>query len=227
MRATVTLVLVAALLAVAASTAQAGFHPPRDCDSGTTIFRDGPVRLFRIAGSVDGEQAWRHYVCSPALRTPKRFNETSPGADEALSAFRRSGRRVAFVDTVIGGESFDQALGWVDLRTGRRRLTWIRDRDEGPTVLAVAADEHGGIAYLQDQFDDGAQRIGYARVRPDGRLAVPRPRTRVEDARVIPGSLAVSDGLITWTTRAGETGAVPTGSGTATHEQPPNPQRNP
>ena len=204
--------LAAALLAAAATTAHAGFERPRDCRSGKTLFRDGRVRLFEIEGTVAGEQAWRHYVCSARIRTPKRFNETSPGSDETLSTFRRSGRRVAYVTTVIGGESFDQAIGWVDVRTGLRRLAWIRDRDEGPTVLAVAADEHGGIAYLQDQFDDGAQRIGYARVRPDGRLAVPRPRTRVEDARVVPGSLAVSDGLITWSTRAGETGAVPTGT---------------
>ena len=210
MRATVTLLLAAAALAVAASPAHAGFEAPSSCRSGTTLFRDGPVRLFRIAGSVAGEQAWRHYVCSARIRTPKRFNETSPGSDETLSAFRRSGPRVAFVTTLSGGESFDQALGWVDLRTGRRRLAWIRDRDEGPTVLAVVADERGGLAYLQDQFDDGAERIGYARLRPDGRLAVPRPRTRVEDDRVVPGSLSVSDGLITWDTRSGRPGAVPT-----------------
>jgi hypothetical protein len=204
------LVLSIAAAAFAPSPAQAGFQPPRDCRSGTTIFRDGPVRLLRIAGSVDGEQAWRHYVCSATIRTPKRFNETSPGSDETLSAFRRSGRRVAYVTTVAGGESFDQALGWVDLRTGLRRLAWIRARDEGPTVLAVAAGERGGIAYLQDSFDDGAQRIGYARLRPDGRLAVPRPRARVEGSRVIPSSLAVSHGRITWETRAGESGSVAT-----------------
>jgi len=202
--------LVAAALAAAASPAQAGFEPPSGCRSGTTLFRDGPVRLFRIAGSVAGEQAWRHYVCSARIRTPKRFNETSPGLDETLSAFRRSGARVAFITTLAGGESFDQALGRVDLRTGRRRLAWIRNRDEGPTVLAVVADERGGLAYLQDQFDDGAQRIGFARARPDGRLAVPRPRARVAGARVVPGSLAVANGLITWRTRSGETGAVPT-----------------
>lgn len=210
MRNAISLLLAAAALAAAAAPAQAGFEPARDCAAGKTVFRDGQARLFRIAGSIDGEQAWRHYVCSATIRTPRRFNETSPGADETLSTFRRSGRRVAYVDTVTGGESFDQAIGTVDLRTGRRRLTWIRDRDEGPTVLAVAADGRGGIAYLQDTFDDGAQRIGYARLRPDGRLAVPRPRARVQGRSVLPHSLAVSGGLITWETRSGETGAVPT-----------------
>ena len=221
------IVLLAAALLAAASTAHAGFERPRDCRSGKTLFRDGPVRLFRIAGSVAGEQAWRHYVCSARIRTPQRFNETSPGSDETLSTFRRSGRRVAYVTTLAGGESFDQALGWVDLRTGLRRLTWIRDRDEGPTVLAVAADEHGGIAYLHDQFDDGAQRIGYAGVRPDGRLAGPPPRTPGEDARGNPRTHAGSDGLITWTTRAGETGAVPTHLRRLDTRATPNPQRNP
>ena len=117
---------------------------------------------------------------------------------------------MAFLSTFWGAESFSQTLGWVDLRTGRRRLAYIRDRDEGYTVLEVTADEHGGIAYLQDAFDDGAQRIGYARLRPDGRLSVPRPRARVVGARVVPSSLAVSHGRITWETRAGESGSVPT-----------------
>ena len=74
-------------LALAAGTwpaAGAGFRPPRDCASGTTIFRDGNARLFRIPGTFDGEPARRHYVCSDRIRTPKRFNETSPGTDEQL-----------------------------------------------------------------------------------------------------------------------------------------------
>ena len=203
-----TLIAIAVSLA-AASTAHAGFEPPRDCGSGTTIFRDGPVRLLRIAGTIDGEQAWRHYVCSARIRTPERFNQTSPGTDEQLSAFRRGGPRVAFVDTLTGGESFDQLLGTVDLRSGRRRLTGIRARDEGPTVLAVVPDRRGGVAYLQDRFDDGAQRIGYTPARPDGGLGVPRPRVRITGSRVVPGSLGISAGTITWTTAAGERGSVP------------------
>ena len=220
--------LAAALLAAAASTAHAGFERPRDCKAGKTLFREGPVRIFEIEGTDPqfGEQAWRRYVCSARIRRPFRFYETGGGEDEQFSTFRRSGRRVAFLSTFWGAESFSQTLGWVDLRTGRRRLADIRKRDEGYTVLEVAADERGGIAYLQDTFDDGAQRIGYARLRPDGRLAVPRPRTRIEGARVVPSSLAVSDGLITWTTRAGETGAVPTTSDSSTHERSPDPQRN-
>jgi hypothetical protein len=206
----ISLALAALALATGhATVASAGFRAPHDCGSGTTIFRDGPVRLFRTAGTIDGEQAWRHYVCSARIRTPKRFNETSPGLDETLSTFRRSGPRVAFVVTLAGGESFDQMLGTVDLRSGRRRLAGIRSRDEGPTVLAVAADRRGGVAYLQARFDDGAQRIGYARRRPDGGLGVPRPRARVTGS-VIPGSLGVSGGTITWSIRNGERGAVPT-----------------
>jgi hypothetical protein len=119
------------------------------------------------------------------------------------------------VDTLAGGESFDQLLGTVDLRDGRRRLTAIRARDEGPTVLAVVPDRRGGVAYLQDTFDDGAQRIGYAPVRPGGGLGVPRPRARVTGSRVVPGSLAVSGGAITWTTRSGQRGAVSANSKSA------------
>ena len=75
-------------------------------------------------------------------------------------------------------------------------------------MLAVVPDRRGGVAYLQDSFDDGAQRIGYAPVRPDGGLGVPRPRARVTGSRVIRGSLAVCGGAITWTTRSGQRGAV-------------------
>jgi hypothetical protein len=196
------------LAAGTAAAADAGFRPPRDCHAGTTIFRDRDVRLFRTAGTIDGEQAWRYHVCSVRIRTPKRFNQTSPGTDEQLSTFRRNGPRVAFVDTLAGGESFDQLLGTVDLRDGRRRLTAIRARDEGPTVLAVVPDRRGGVAYLQDTFDDGAQRVGYAPVRPDRGLGVPRSRARVTGSRVVPGSLAIADGTITWTTRSGQRGAV-------------------
>ena len=211
MKLAATTAAVAALVAGPALAAgpATGFDPPRDCDAGTTIFRDGPVRLFRIAGTVDGEQAWRHYVCSARIRTPRRFNETSPGLDEQLGSFRRNGRFVAFVDTLTGGESFDQLLGTVDTLSGRRRLAGLRRRDEGPTVLAVVPDRHGGVAYLQDRFDDGAQRIGYARARLDGGLGVPRPRTRVTGSFVVPGSLAISAGTITWRTRSGARGAVP------------------
>ena len=211
MKLAATTAAVAALVAGPALAAgpATGFEPPRDCDAGTTIFRDGPVRLFRIAGAVDGEQAWRHYICSARIRTPRRFNETSPGLDEQLGTFRRNGRFVAFVDTLTGGESFDPLLGTVDTLSGRRRLAVLRRRDEGPTVLAVVPDRHGGVAYLQDRFDDGAQRIGYAPPRPGGGLGVPRPRALVTGSRVVPGSLAVSAGEITWTTRSGDRGAAP------------------
>lgn len=169
-----------------------------------------PVRLFRIEGTVAGEQAFRYYVCSAHIRRPKVFNETSPGLDETLSTFRRSGRRVAFVQTLIGGESYDQVLGWVDLRTGRRRLTGLSRDDDGPTVLAVVADARGGIAYLQERFDDGAQRVGYARVLPDGELGAPRARALVRGSAVVPRSLAVCGTVITWRTRSGAVGAAAT-----------------
>jgi hypothetical protein len=208
--ATVILLAVAAAAGLAAQT-HAGFERPRTCRSGEGIFREGPVRRFRIEGTIAGEQAWRYYVCSARIRRPRLFNETSPGTDETLSTFRRSGRRVAFVSTLLGGESFEQVLGWVDLHTGRRRLTSIEGEDEGPTVLAVVADARGGIAYLQERFDDGAQRIGYARRWRNGELGAPRPRALVEGSAVVPCSLAVSGATITWRTRSGTAGTAPTG----------------
>ena len=210
-RATIATLLAVGAAALAAPRADAAFERPRSCRSGEGIFREGPVRLFRTEGTIAGEQAFRFYVCSARIRRPRLLEETSPGLDETLSTFRRAGRRVAFVSTLLGGESFDQVLGWVDLRTGRSRLTGIRDEDEVPTVLAVVPDARGGIAYLQDEFDDGAQRIGYARLFANGQLGVPRPRALVTASRVVPRSLAVSGTTITWTTRSGTIGAAPIG----------------
>jgi hypothetical protein len=209
-RATIAVLLAVAAAVLAAAPADAAFERPRSCRSGEGIFREGPVRLFRTEGTIAGEQAFRFYVCSARIRRPRLFNETSPGLDETISTLRRSGRRVAFVSTLIGGESFDQVLGWVDLNTGRSRLTGIRDEDEGATVLAVVPDARGGIAYLQEAFDDGAQRIGYARVFRNGQLGVPRPRALVADSPVVPRSLAVSGTTITWMTESGTAGSVST-----------------
>ncbi len=209
-----TLLLAAAAAAAAAPAAavpaHGAFERPRSCRSGQTVFREGPVRLLRTEGTVAGEQAFRFHVCSARIRRPALFHETSPGQDETFSTFRRSGRRLAFVVTVLGGESFEQVLGWVDLHTGRRRMTSFRDDDEGPLVLAVVPDARGGIAYLQERSDDGAERIGYARVLPDGVLGVPRPRALVRGDAVVPRSLAVCGAVITWRTRSGAAGAAHT-----------------
>ena len=50
---------VAALVAGPALAAgpATGFEPPRDCDAGTTIFRDGPVRLLLAISA--GTVTWR------------------------------------------------------------------------------------------------------------------------------------------------------------------------
>ncbi len=215
-RIALTLVLALAAALVVAAPGLAAFPKPRSCGAGEGIFRDGRVRLFTVEGTVDGEQAWRFYVCSARIRTPRRFNETSPGTDETLSTFRRSGRRVAFLDTLVGGESFDQVLGWVDLRTGRARFAPLAAADDGPLVRAVVADARGGLAYLQDDEERG-QRVGYARLGPRGTLGVPRIRAVVATGDVRPRSLAVRDGVITWSTRSGATGSVPTGAASSLH----------
>jgi hypothetical protein len=209
MRRGVGILVALAVAAAAAPPAPAAFQKPRSCRSGETVFRDGKVRLFSVEGEIDGEQAWRHYVCSGRLRKPRRFYETSPGLDETLSTVRRSGRRVAFLLVVLGGESFDQALGWVDVRTARTRLSWLDEEDEGPIVRAVVADADGGVAFLQDGEESG-QRIGYARLGPRGSLGAPRTRAVIAEGDVIARSLAVADGTITWTTRSGAAGSVTT-----------------
>src|SRR3954470_2442890 len=97
-----TLALTALLVAtIAVVPAEAGFKRPDSCRSGETVFNDGRVRLFTVEGTIDGEQAWRYFLCSRRIHVPRRFSETSPGLDETPSHFRHTGRYVAFIDTFI------------------------------------------------------------------------------------------------------------------------------
>ena len=204
------LALTALLVAtIAVVPAEAGFKRPKSCRSGETIFNDGRVRLFTVEGTIDGTQAWRYFVCSRRIREPRRYNETSPGLDETHGGFRHTGRYVAYIATYIGGESFDQGFGRLDIRTGRASGAAPRRSDE-LALLGIAVDEKGGVAYLQET-EGVPQTVGYARPRPGGRLGRAKPRTVVAAGDVRPGTLAVRHGVITWKTKAGTAGSVPTG----------------
>jgi hypothetical protein len=205
--------LVAALVAagLAAVPAEAGFKRPASCRSGETVFNDGRVRLFSVEGTVDGEQAWRYFVCSRRIREPRRYHETSPGLDDRPSRFRHTGRYVAWINTYIGGESFDQDFARLDIRTGRVRFRAPRRSDE-LLLISVAVDEKGGVAYLQEAGAAGDQeQIGYARPLAGGRLGPARRRILIPEGHVRSRTLAVRHGVITWRTKSGAKGSAPTG----------------
>lgn len=210
MRLRTTLLISVTVVAATVPASEAGFRTPRSCSDGSQVFREGRIRLFTIRGSVDGYPIDRYFLCSRWLRTPKRIYQTEESYDTQLFDFSVAPRRLVLGFDLSGGESFDQGLAWFHLRKGIRRTTFFSDRQEGPYIRRIVGDERGGIAYLQDGDDDEypAQRIGYARLRETGRLG--RPRVRAMPHDVLPRSLAVADGVITWRTRSGEPGSVST-----------------
>jgi hypothetical protein len=176
-----------------------------DCGSGHTEFRDGPTRIFSTRHESLGStrRAVSYYVCSARLRRPHRFVS---GEDE-LSEFRRSGPRVGFARTWTEGVASGWNAGWVDIRTGRERDREISSND-GDTDIpsgapqAVAVGGSGALAFLQGHRH--GQLIGYLPLRGS-------PRVVATATGVLPGSLALAHGRITWVTRSGERGSAPAG----------------
>jgi hypothetical protein len=173
-----------------------------DCGSGRTEFRDGATRIFstRQGSPASTRHTVSYYVCSASLRRPHRF---ASGEDE-LSKFRRSGPRVGFARTWTEGVGSGWDAGWVDIRTGRERDREISSSD-GDTAIpsgrpqAVAVGGSGALAFLQRHGH--RQLIGYL-----PRDGAPR---RVADATgVVPSSLALARGRITWTTTSGKRGSA-------------------
>jgi hypothetical protein len=119
--------------------------------------------------------------------------------------------RLFRINTYIGGESFDQDFSRLDVRTGRVRFGTPRRSDE-LLLISVAVDEKGGVAYLQEAGAAGDQeQIGYARPLAGGRLGPARRRILIPEDDVRVRTLAVRHGVITWRTKRGAKGSVPTG----------------
>jgi hypothetical protein len=173
-----------------------------DCASGHTEFRDGPTRIFSIRreSPVSTRHTASYYICSASLRRPHRF---ASGEDE-LSEFRRFGPRVGFARTWTEGVASGWNAGWVDIRTGRERDREISSSD-GDTAIpggrpqAVAVGGSGALAFLQRH--GRGQVIGYLPLHGP-------PRVVATATGVVPGSLALAHGRITWTTRSDERGSA-------------------
>jgi hypothetical protein len=179
-----------------------GAHAGVDCTSGHTEFRDGPTRIFSTRHESPGStrRAVSYYLCSASLRRPHRFVS---GEDE-LSEFRRSGPRVGFARTWTEGVASGWNAGWVDIRTGRERDREISSNDgdtniPGGRPQAVAVGGSGALAFLQRH--GRGQVIGYLPVRGS-------PRVVAAVSAVVPRSLALARGRITWRTTSGDRGSA-------------------
>jgi len=133
------LALAATLLALAA--------PPVHCDSGATMYVDGPLRVFGTAfrrheaGNIDAGHD--QYACL-GTRGPTALGEdvTSTGAYGAgVVKYVFAGARYLAVASYNYGEGGgDQTLEVLDLRT-KRRVKWMNaawDDDAGPNIRLSA-----------------------------------------------------------------------------------------
>lgn len=156
------------------------------CGSGVTLFEDAGTRVFL---SSDGQVA---SVCSGRLPQPRAF--AGEMAAHELVALRRFGPRVGFVLSSAGGWD----AGWVDSRTGEARSV----PDAPGEGQAVAVGAGGSIAFLGRSWR--GQSISYAR-NGANRLGRPRVLATVTTGDVVPESLEVGNGMVSWTEMSGAT----------------------
>jgi hypothetical protein len=177
--------------ALAALALAAPGHAP--CTAGKTRFHEGRTRIFQTR---DG-----YFVCSAWLRRPRSIVEAGDGSLDAVYAFHRTGRRVAFVWSWIGGDDEGWVAAWIDVSTGRMRLINVNPLSDVPfgEGEAVVAGPDGSVAFVE-KVDGGGFAIGYAPF--DGRR-FGAPRVVVPDSDVVPASLSLSGDTIAWRTAAG------------------------
>ena len=182
-----------AVAALALLPARADAH--MSCSAGKTLFHEGKTRVFQSRDRT----SW--YVCSAWLRRPRLFAEGNEGALDATYAFRRTGRRVAFVWNWVGGDDLGWGASWVDVSSGRSKYVEVNPvfdlpDGEGETVVAGA---DGSVAFVE-KVDGGGLAIGYA---PFAAGRFGSPRVLVSDADVVPASLSLRGTTIVWQTTAG------------------------
>jgi hypothetical protein len=165
---------------------------PVDCHSGQTRFHAGRTRIFRT-------HVGRWYLCSAQVRRPRLFAGENGGRKDSLHAFRGFGERVAFEWHETTSDEGGWLAAWIDPGTAEVRYTGVSG-----TLEAVAVDAGGAIAFVA--HDREWQQIGYAR---NGVHALGSARVLASVMDIVPGSLALADGMVTWTTKSGQPGSVP------------------
>ena len=185
-----TILLALAVLAVIPARADAHVS----CNAGKTLFHEGKTRVFQSRDKT----SW--YVCSAWLRRPRLFAQGNDGSLDSTYSFRRTGRRVAFVWSWVGGDDLGWGASWVDVSTGRSKYIEVNPSEfpfgEGE---AVAAGSDGSVAFVE-KVETGGLAIGYA---PFAAGRFGDPQLVVSDADIVPESLSLSGDTIGWRTTAG------------------------
>jgi hypothetical protein len=169
------------------------------CRSGQTKFQDARTRIIRT-------HVGRWYICSTEMRHPHLFAGETGRRIDSLHAFRRFGDRVAFAWSETTSDEGGWLAAWVDLRTAEVRSTGMPAGTD--RLQAVAVDPDGAIAFVALDDDGHGQQIGYARNGVHA-LGSARLLTGVTAGDVVPGSLALANGMVTWTTTSGRLGSAP------------------
>jgi hypothetical protein len=167
------------------------------CNAGKTLFHEGKTRVFQSRDTT----SW--YVCSAWLRRPRLFAQGNDGSLDATYAFRRTGRRVAFVWSWVGGDDLGWGASWVDVSTGRSKYIEINPTDDVPygEGESVVAGADGSVAFVETVENAGGRLvIGYA---PFAAGRFGPPRVVVDNADVVPASLTFDGTTIGWRTTAG------------------------
>jgi hypothetical protein len=210
-------VIVAGALALAVPAASSARSHSRalTCHSGVTVFHQGSARLFWTGRGHPGRKHPVWYACSSSLKRPHAFVRGGLTTDDVVSRFRAAGTRVGFVWESLKPNGFgvDQkiVIGWVDTATGSTNEAVVgQPGDPGSPnfgdVKGVAVGDDGAMALVVKAADD-SDVIGYAPALAD-RLGDPRALFTVQAGDVVPRSLTLAGGAITWTTRSGVPGSV-------------------
>jgi hypothetical protein len=213
----IVVVLAAGALALAVPAASSARTHSRalTCHSGVTVFHQGSARLFWVGRGQSGRTHPVWYACSSTLHRPHAFVRGHLTTDDVVFRFRSAGTRVGFVWESLKPNGFGVnqkiVVGWVDTVTGATHHAVVgQPGDAGSPnfgdVQSVAVGDDGSMALVVKASDD-SQVIGYAPALPNG-LGNPRALFTVQAGDVVPRSLTLAGGTITWTTQSGVPGSV-------------------
>ena len=178
------------------------------CNSGRTVYTHARTRVFTMF------QRTEFYVCSAVIRRPRQFAYGNDGTLDDLYNWKAYGHRLSFIREWVGGDALGWTAGWVDLHTGASAEATIQPETDIPfaeTGQAVVVAPDGSVAVLEHvEAPSTAQVIGYAQFGKH-RFQQAHLLATVDAGDVVPTSLAVAGGSVTWTTTSGVPGSVPIG----------------
>lgn len=212
------LIAVALALAVTAPAASASRVT---CRSGTTVYAERGVRVFQASARTARREIFR--VCRRGSRRPSTLYVSDTLTSVTFKPAEREGGRVLYlIDEIGGGSDFGSyEIGWFSVRTGaHRRARLDQELTRGgasvsATVSARAVAPDGGLAVVSsyEGRSVGAEVQEVAYMRPGvgpHKLAQPVVLATLPTGGIVPASLRVRGGIVTWTTTSGTPGRATT-----------------